>query len=823
MASEPNMTNRRPAAPTAPPVGSALVSPEDHLRGRGALLPDRITFAEVFTSLREHFILIAAIALATLGATALLVTRETSFYRATAVLKIGDARQALTSGLESPEIEHERQTSLLLSQVQLLRSRGLIGAVVDSAGLRLVPARYDVSATFVTDVRIDPDTDVDTLTFLFSNDSVTARSGAAEAKARYGDPIALAGAHLTVTSKPDAERSVWIILSREQAIDRVLEQLRVTPRPQTNVVDISFTARRPAVAQRVVNTIAHLSQSRSAEAAQQKSRRRRVFLESQLQQTDSILAAAQLALSDFRRTAQVYSSRDKLEAHQTALMTLDMRWQELEAERQMYAALLAKLERGDGDIGERLPAVIASPGLAANPMIMQLSRQLVDYQTDRDSLTTGAWRTSIDHPDVQRLDELIASTTAKIILTVRSHVETLSARVAALQDLRHRSAVSIERLPQVEAEEARLAQEVETIRKMADELREEHQRARMAEAVEVGRLEIIDLAALPYKPVPRLRFLKLALGLVAGLALGYIAAVLRDAMNTSIRRREDVERLLKLPGLAVIPPISPQSTVTTPAVMVEAYRTLRTNILFAPGGQALRTLVITSATPGEGKTLTAVNLACSFAREGRRVLLVDCDGNRAKLHRMFSVPRAPGLKEVLLDQIPVSAAIRNTGARGLSLLTAGARTNDGADPLKADRLRWLLDEPGREFDLVILDTPPVLALADGVLAGALADGVLLVVRAGETQREAISQATRRLIGVGANLIGVVLNDPTGAMRGEIEYNSYGDSPRMPREAKADKPDVGSPSHSSSAVVPAGPFRLRRPPETVVRPARPSLL
>jgi Mrp family chromosome partitioning ATPase len=215
---------------------------------------------------------------------------------------------------------------------------------------------------------------------------------------------------------------------------------------------------------------------------------------------------------------------------------------------------------------------------------------------------------------------------------------------------------------------------------------------------------------------------------------------------------------------------------------------LRTSLVWSESGETLKTIVVTSAAPGEGKTITAANLAVIFAHEGRRVLLVDCDVRRPKLHSMLRVPRSPGLVDLLRSdtdmaelaagrdegtppsgEIPVPEYIRTTGIRGLHLLPCGRIEPTMADLSSAARLRRLLGDLGRYFDVVILDTPPVLAVADAGILGTIADGVLLVVRAGQTDRIAVLRAHQHLAQIGARIVGTVFNDPEGEVTGEGGY------------------------------------------------------
>ncbi|HET7549959.1 MAG TPA: polysaccharide biosynthesis tyrosine autokinase, partial [Gemmatimonadaceae bacterium] len=362
-----------------------------------------------------------------------------------------------------------------------------------------------------------------------------------------------------------------------------------------------------------------------------------------------------------------------------------------------------------------------------------------------------------------------------------------------------------------QASEARLRQRVDATRKVADQLREEYQKARIAEAVEAGQVEIIDMAPLPARPIGRGPLFKLALGLIVGLMLGSGAAFLKENLNTSIRRRDELEAILHVPGLAIIPQILPPngagrlslrnirlplpglgngknghyrngngtalvSATNVRSTGAEAFRTLRTSLIFSQAVQSLRTIVITSPSPQDGKTTTAANLAVTFAQQGMRVALVDCDLRRARLHNVFKIPREPGLTQVMMEQASIDEVIQPTMVDGLAFIPAGALPPNPSELLGGPRMKAVLEALEERFDVILLDTPPVHVAADSMILGRGADGVLLVVRAGATQRDSAQDAIQRLTTVGARVVGAVLNDPDHKVPqygGYYYYDYYG--------------------------------------------------
>ena len=771
--------------------GSALlpVRPAD-MMSSGVPPREGIGMRDLMRILRRRAWTVALVAVATSAAAAWFVHNSYPQYRATATLRLSDLRQSMTEGISdaSPAAPNGRSVNPQLSEIQLLTSRALVGAVVDSLSLRLRPDFHGFAIRALADVQVTRGAPTDTLALSFDSNGVTVRGNRGRVAARYGQPVVLDGVRFTVTERPRTANSTWLMISRESAIDFVLQNLRVSPRPQTDVVDVSYNAYRPRIAQAVANSVVEGYRAQDLEAAREQAHRRRVFLEGQLAEADASLMDAQSALTAFRRRAQLFSARDKLAAQQADLTSLDTQRGALVAQRGMLGSLMTQLDSArSANIDGRLAALMASPELAADPGISTLYRQLAMLRVQRDSLTTGSWSSPPSDPVVRRVDDLIVTTNAHVADAIRGHLAGIDARIAALDQLRASTATVIEGLPTLESEEVRLLQRVASVQTLADNLRGEFQKARLDEAVEIGRVSIVDHAPLPYAPAGIPRVLQLVLGVIFGLLLGTALAIVLEVMNTSIRREQEVTEALNIPSLGVIPrassgevtdgrtrfgnlfgsrarpalPSTVGAPTTLPSIGGEAYRILRTNLLFSSDTQGLRTLVVTSALPQEGKTVIATNLAISFAREGMRVLLVDADLRRPGLHRLFGVARSPGLAQALASGASLEASIQSTSVSGLSLLPCGSLPSNPTELVRGTRIRELLESIGSTYDLVIIDTPPVLPVADAAIIAAVSDGVLMVVRAGKTSRALTQEACARLAAVGANIVGTVLNDPSG--------------------------------------------------------------
>ncbi|MBN1309463.1 MAG: polysaccharide biosynthesis tyrosine autokinase [Chitinispirillaceae bacterium] len=310
-------------------------------------------------------------------------------------------------------------------------------------------------------------------------------------------------------------------------------------------------------------------------------------------------------------------------------------------------------------------------------------------------------------------------------------------------------------------------------------------------------IKIVDLPVMPHKPVPKNQTQLYLAGLLLGLLLGFGLAFLIEFNDTTIKSNDDIERYIELPVLGTIPHIvhnkrsdieirrrSSKShkgmTVTQyprhvfnfdgdDSVSTEAYRSLRTNILFASPDKPLQVLALTSAGPSEGKSLTISNLALAYAQLGKRTLLVDTDLRRPVLHHIFNQQREPGFTDLFIANPDYDRIIRKEIRSNFSLISSGIFTPNPAELLGSHKMIQLLDYFRSHYDMVFFDTPPIVAVTDATLLGTKMDGLLIVVKSHSTDREIVLRAANILRNVGVKIVGTVLNDINLSHR----YSSYG--------------------------------------------------
>jgi len=303
---------------------------------------------------------------------------------------------------------------------------------------------------------------------------------------------------------------------------------------------------------------------------------------------------------------------------------------------------------------------------------------------------------------------------------------------------------------------------------------------RLAMARYMDNVTVFAPAETPTSPVRPSTMLNTVLGLISGVVLGVSTAFLLEYLDDTVKAGEDLAAL----GLTLLGHISRiakakelKDTLVThmssKSHVVEAYRILRANVEFAGFGNPGGTILVASAEPTEGKTTTVANLGVVAAQAGKRVIVVDSDLRRPRLHQMFELEREKGLTSLLLEAEPdVDAALQPTEVEGLQVLVSGPLPPNPADLLGSPQMGRLIEKLGERADLVLFDSPPVLAVADASLLAAQTAGTILVVDAGETRRDAVRRAKEALEKAEARILGAVLNRERHGGRGYGYYYYY---------------------------------------------------
>lgn len=763
---------------------------------------------------RRRWVVLLAAAFG-LAVAAWLVWRATPTFTATATIRMADSRRALAGGLVGkPSEDRSAETDPVLTEMQVLLSRSVAARVATSslgAMLRVRPG--GLPALALTNVTVDSAAPSDSIALVFGASGVTASVGKRVVQAPYGRPLSIVGVSFNVPAYPGVPVGSLRVQSLDQTVQRLVRGTTALRRPGTNIVDVTYRGNIPEVVQQTANSLALAFQQVNRENAMQQSLQRREFLGQRVAQTDALLQAARDSLSAFRAQplvsglqlgsagaggAPVASSAD------VGRSTVDhvAAESQVRAQRALVQRLEAATAKNDG-AAMRVALAMAPVG-TVSPIVGQLAERVSMLQSARDSITSGRWARAETHPDVVRLDTLLRSARGELVAAARGQLQLLDEQARDLGAASRREQAVLAALPRLQAEEQRLEERTATFERLAQQLREEFQRSQIEEAAESGDIQLVDTAVRPVVTdgIPAWR--QLLFGLLLGLGAGVALAYLLEQLDTTLRREEDLEEQLGVTSLGTVPSFAAATRAgrtrfarlrlrrrrvsarrRLPSVVQrqnspadaswapgDAFRALHTNLLFADPRGMPRSLVVTSAVAGEGKTTVAVNLAICMAQHGGRVLLMDGDLHRPQLHAAFGVPRESGLSDLVQDDRPWSEVVHSTDFSGLYVLTAGRSMGREPGLLRSIAVRRALVELTQAFDVVVIDGPPVLYTADAAIISAVADAVMIVASAGFTDRADGRTAVRMLRQVGAQLVGAVLNDPDAHLH-DHHYERYG--------------------------------------------------
>ncbi|HTO71964.1 MAG TPA: polysaccharide biosynthesis tyrosine autokinase [Myxococcota bacterium] len=406
-----------------------------------------------------------------------------------------------------------------------------------------------------------------------------------------------------------------------------------------------------------------------------------------------------------------------------------------------------------------------------------------DYTAAQRALESARLRFTPTHPEVVRLEAVVANLQQRLAATgasdlpalnaaeeleyqhLRGEVTRLESRANALEKARDDmlgdgGGVRSEATSRYK----RLQSELEIDQQMLSVLLTRRNESLLTAADKQSGAYVLDYAVAPLWPAGPVRKKYLALGWAAALAAGVSVGLLRELLDRRVRDPDAVARALGVQTIGLIPQIDDRKTVPEhqserarrgPAA--EGYRNLRTSILFAMRENKLHSILVTSAIAGEGKTTTSVNLSSAFAQMGRRVIMIDADLRRARVDRVFNIPRGPGLSDVLEGKLRVEDCVQRPDSVNFDVLTAGAAPENPSELLASNAFAELMATLKSEYDFVILDSPVLLAVPDALLLAADADATLLVHRPGSVELRALRRMREDLRRAGARVIGVVFN------------------------------------------------------------------
>lgn len=574
-------------------------------------------------------------------------------------------------------------------------------------------------------------------------------------------------AKLVPTTQPSESSELGETEAESAAVDGLLLHLAANSLKQTRIVEVSYTGPDSELDAQIVNTVVDGFIDDSIRSRYEASSRSARFLSSQLTDLRSKVEESQQKLVAYEREHNIVGTDDKQNVITVKLEDLNKQLTAAEAERMEKESLYQTVASGDLD---QLPETKSTENL------QELRLREADLKNEYAQATTTY---GPNYPKVIELNNRIKSAGASIQaelmrVQARARGEYLAAARAEqkLQTAFEQQKQEANRLNESAIQYGLLKRDFDSNRQLYDTLQERMKEAGVAAGLRSSNIRVIDSAEVPRRPVSPNLGKASASGLFLGFVLSAVFIALREGAHRALDDPADVEAFTAMPSLALIPKYAagvfeiveadPQkgngviSLQKPNSAAAEAYRVLGTSVLFSP--PELKTLVITSSLPGEGKTSVAANCAVVIAQQGKRVLLVDADLRKPSLHTCFGLPNARGLTTILRSmEAPDEIVFSDPRLPQLAILTSGPEEAMPAEMLGSSAMRDLMHAWREQYDYVIIDTAPVLAVTDALRVAAEADSVLLVMRSGQTTREALARACTSLNHGGVPVLGIVVN------------------------------------------------------------------
>ena len=599
----------------------------------------------------------------------------------------------------------------------------------------------------------------------------------------------------------------------EQAIlERFSDHLSVEPVRRSRLVQVSFESQDPQLAAKAVNSLASNYIQENLESRWQAAEKASEWLSQQLQSFKAKLEKSEDELQQYAHdNGLLFLETERGDTENIVDERLRQLQDELtkaQADRYAKESLYRLAEAGDYS---------SLPGVVDNKLMQDLTVRLADLEKEQAALTptfTGTYpkvkqiQSQID--DIQKvLNQERKRAAQGIVDDYLAAVRREGLVREAFEQQQQQANLVAGRAVQYNI----LKREVDTNKQLYEGLLQRMKEASVSAGMNASNIRIVDTAVAPTKPTSPRPVLNLGLALLLGLGCGIGVAFLQEHLDNTLKNSDDIERLLRVPALALIPSreslgqtslgghiladgslgrngslrkssrkswIRIDGNGTQHSALSEAFRSLRTSVLLSAAGRPPRSLTFVSAEPGEGKTTIAGNLAISLAQLGKRVLLIDGDMRRPCVHKLFDIEdHSGGLVTYLTGEEEWRQLVRPTGIANLDCLECGPVPPNPSELLSSDRMQMLISEGMEEYQFVLVDAPPLLNVADGRILATMVQGAILVVRGGFTPRELAHQAQLHVRDVGAHLIGVVLNDVdvrhNGYYKGYYKYGGYGEN------------------------------------------------
>ncbi|BAU10062.1 capsular exopolysaccharide family protein [Leptolyngbya sp. NIES-3755] len=689
--------------------------------------------------------------------------------------------------------DFDLQSYWLVLKRRWLVAAGVFAATVGLAGLATSLQRPNYEATGRVLVQSNRTT---------SLTGVGERVGTLEALRREGNPLDTQAA--VVTSYPILQRVIDTLQlknsqGRPMEPEELSRQVKVEAVPTTDILELKYADDDPEMAANVINQIVKAYIDSNLKTNQEEANKAGRFIDSQIPPAEEALNKASEDLRNFRAQNGIVDLERESAANINSAAVL----QDQLSQARAQLADVGRQERAVADqLGLELGQAIDLASLSQSAGVQDVLAQL---QSVESRLVTEQARFKDTTPQIQTLkqqrDDLnallqtrvsdavganvsvapgalqvgdIKRNLAAALSTLQSQRIGLEGRISTLAGLLANYRSRAAQTPALIQQEGELQRRQEIALTAYQNLNARKQEIEVAKNQQVGNARVLQSAMVPTRPAGRMRLILLAAGAMVGLLLGIAAAFLVDSIDKSLKTVKDAEAQYGYTLLGLVPRFETSDTptilspgaddisprviaMTSPRSMIhEAYQMLQANLKFMSLDKKVKTIVISSAVPREGKSEVAANLAATMAQSGRKVLLVDADMRNPSQHHLWGLVNSVGLSNVVVDQSELRQAVKPITSN-LSVLTAGVMPPNPLSILDSEAMTVFLETVSKDYDYIVFDTPPLAGTADAAVLGKMADGVLIAVRPGVADAASVAAAKSLLARSEPNILGLVAN------------------------------------------------------------------
>jgi capsular exopolysaccharide synthesis family protein len=584
-----------------------------------------------------------------------------------------------------------------------------------------------------------------------------------------------------------------------ESLEQISKRLKVNQSGETRIVEIAFDAGDPVEAARFANALTSEFIQANMESHLEMNRRTTDWLLSQLDDLRGKLKTSETALQNYARQQGLIYTNGSESISEEKLRQLQTELSKAQAER---VDRQSRSEVAHSVTDDTVPDVLNDNNLRAmESSLTDLRRQEADLGVVFKPDYTKAKRI---RAEIEALESAIAAKRTEIVSRVDHELLESQRREQLLAGAYTRQMRFVADDSDKSIQYDMLKHDVDTNRQIYQAMLQRVKESSIASALKATNVRVLDPANPPDRPYKPNLPANSGAGMLCGLMIGVAGILVRAKANASVQEPGEAGLLLGIPELGVIPAAqtgrkrvaparglllssmqseTPETASTYPensSVIADSFRSVLASILFTSARRRQQVLVVTSANPGEGKTTAATNLGATLANMKRKVLLIDGDIRSPRLHSIFGLDNSLGLTNVLQqiahhDVPKIHSPIRQTAIPNLHVLTSGPAVESGADLLFSTSMPALIARYREEYEMILIDTPPMLLMPDARFLSRVADGVVLIARAGKTGRDAIQAACRRLLEDRTPIVGVVLNDWNSKLSKYSYYSNYKDS------------------------------------------------